>query len=162
MNLMMLLEMASSAFGERVAFGSKDGSGITYQELYERAGKASQYFKETNAEHVSFLAESNLGLPISLFGSSWAGLPFVPLNYRLAADEVQALADRISPTVPVTNNDLSSIVQGKEGVSLVTGDQLIDITTAGATPDPSWNMDPEEIAILLFTSGTTGAPKVAV
>ena len=38
---MMLLEMASSAFGERVAFGSKDGSGITYQELYERAGKAS-------------------------------------------------------------------------------------------------------------------------
>ena len=54
MNLMMLLEMASSAFGERVAFGSKDGSGITYQELYERAGKASEYFKETNAEHVSF------------------------------------------------------------------------------------------------------------
>ena len=66
MNLMMLLEMASSAFGERVAFGSKDGSGITYQELYERAGKASEYSKETNAEHVSFLAESNLGLPISL------------------------------------------------------------------------------------------------
>ena len=78
----------------------------------------------------------NLGLPISLFGSSWAGLPFVPLNYRLAADEVQALADRISPTVTVTNNDLSSIVQGKEGVSLVTGDQLIDITTAGATLIP--------------------------
>ena len=61
---------------------------------------------------------------------------FCSLNYRLAADEVQALADRISPTVTVTNNDLSSIVQGKEGVSLVTGDQLIDITTAGATPDP--------------------------
>ena len=96
MNLMMLLEMASSAFGDRVAFGSKDGSGITYQDLYEKAGKASQHFTEANADHVSFLGESNLALPISLFGSSWAGLPFVPLNYRLAGEEVQALADRIT------------------------------------------------------------------
>ena len=98
MNLMMLLEMASSAFGDRVAFGSKDGSGISYQDLYERAGRASKYFEETKSQHVSFLAESNFALPISLFGSSWAGLPFVPLNYRLASDEVQALADRITPT----------------------------------------------------------------
>jgi acyl-CoA synthetase (AMP-forming)/AMP-acid ligase II len=162
MNLMMLLEMASSAFGDRVAFGSKGGSGITYQDLYDRSGRAGQYFKETHANHVSFLAESNLSLPIALFGSSWAGLPFVPLNYRLASDEVQALADRITPTVTVTNNELADILVGQDSVTLVTGEDLIDVSADGDIPDPSWNMDPEEIAILLFTSGTTGTPKAAV
>ena len=52
MNLMMLLEMASSAFGDRVAFGSKDGSGISYQDLYERAGRASKYFEELSLIHI--------------------------------------------------------------------------------------------------------------
>ena len=162
MNLMMLLEMASSAFGDRVAFGSKDGSGISYQDLYERAGRASKYFEETKAQHVSFLAESNFALPISLFGSSWAGLPFVPLNYRLASDEVQALADRITPTLTVTNNDLSEILEDKEGVTVISEEQFIELSARGDIGEPSWDMNPEEIAILLFTSGTTGAPKAAV
>ena len=108
--LMMLPEMASSAFGERVAFGSKDGSGITHQELYERAGKAMS-IKETNAEHVFSRVQFRSAYIFIRIIMGWPA--FVPLNYRLAADEVQALADRISPTVTVTNSDLSALCRAK-------------------------------------------------
>ena len=83
MNLMMLLEMAAGGFGDRVAFGPAE-SGLTVRKLYERAGAAATHFCQTGAEHVAMVDVTSIALPISLFGAAWAGLPFVPVNSRLA------------------------------------------------------------------------------
>jgi len=74
MNLMMLLEMASSGFGERTAIGSK-GRGLTYEQLFQRAGGAATRFREAGIERVSMVDVSSEALPIALFGSAWAGVP---------------------------------------------------------------------------------------
>ena len=47
MNLMMLLEMASTGFGERTAVGSLEGPNLTYAELYAAAANAADRF-DTN------------------------------------------------------------------------------------------------------------------
>ena len=119
MNLMMLLEMASSAFGDRVAIGGHDGSGITYQDLYNRSGRASELLSQHGSEHVSLLDESSLALPIAVVGSSWAGLPFVPLNYRLASEDVVSLVDRISPTFTIGDGEGADLVIGSANLSLI-------------------------------------------
>ncbi len=160
---MMLLEMASSGFGHRVAIGSRDGSGMTYQDLYDQSGRASDYLQQRNVEHVSFFDESSPALPVSLFAAAWAGLPFVPLNYRLSNVDTYSLFERITPTFTISDGaELENIISGVDGVQSTAWHLFLTDSAEGAIPEPTWNMDPDEIAVLLFTSGTTGDPKAAV
>jgi acyl-CoA synthetase (AMP-forming)/AMP-acid ligase II len=160
-NIMMLLEMAASGFGDRVAVGNREG-GLTYQQLFDRAGAAADRFRSEPIEHVAMVDVASEALPISLFGAAWAGLPFVPINYRLADDELRALVARVSPGTVICDPAAESRVQGVDGVSTVTRPDYLADLAARAPAAPEWGMDAEDIAILLFTSGTTGVPKAAV
>lgn len=161
MNLMMLLEMAASGFGDRVAVRNADQE-LTYSELLRAAGVAAAEITESGADHVAVLDLNSLALPIALFASAWAGVPFSPLNYRLTSAEIDALIERVSPAYLVTDADRARDLSGRDDLVVKERQQFIADARSGTPRDQDWSMDPEEIAILLFTSGTTGAPKAAV
>jgi len=158
----MLLDMAVSGFGDRTAFGSV-GNGLTYADLLERSSRAGHAFSQAGTERVSFLDVSSPALPVALFGAAYAGQPFVPLNYRLADNDLVALAERTSPASIVAGQDQAPRVASVSGLSLSDRDGFLTATESGEALEPSgWPMDPDDIAVLLYTSGTTGAPKAAV
>ena len=168
MNIMMLLEMANSAFPDRIAFtNAADGSSISYQQLFERSGRAASIAQASGSEYFAIRDVSSLAMPIGLFGSAWAGLPFVPLNYRLTRPEIDALLTRVTPAYLVTEDVHTSSYVDRENISPVSRSAFLEETelqenNPESQPAETWSMDPEDVAVLLFTSGTTGEPKAAV
>jgi len=164
MNLMMLLEMAASGLGERTAVGSKT-TGLTYAELFDSAQAAARRYRNSGVEAAVLCDESSHAVPIMLFGSAWAGVPYVPLNYRLPSEDLLTLASRVGSAVAVTDETNLDRLASIDAVTTVQqGDFLADPAGGhdiGAEPG-DWNMDPDDVAVLLFTSGTTGTPKSAI
>ncbi len=161
MNIMMLLEMASSGFGDRVAIGTGDDA-LTYQELFDKAGQAATRFATADIAHVGLIDVSSPTLPVVLFGAGWAGLPFVPINYRLDVETLTTLAARVAPARAVCHPDFVDLVSSVDGISTEDRGSFLRGLDGLKPHHEAWGMDGEDIAVLLFTSGTTGDPKAAV
>ncbi len=163
MNTMMLLEMATSGFGDRVAFTDPlEGTSLTYQELYDSAGAAAHRIRESGASRVAMLDVSNLAVPVALFASGWANVPYVPINYRLTSAEIDALLARVQPAYLITDAERLPDFEGREGIQATARQSFLDLARGGGGDSEQRSMDPDDVGVLLFTSGTTGVPKAAV
>ena len=161
MNVMLLLEMAAGAAGDRLALGER-ADGLSYGRLFDLAGRAAAELRGLGVERVVYVAESSPALPVALFAAAWSGLPFVPLNYRLADDRLRLIVERQVPAVVLCDSGTEHRFAGIAGLTLVTvGGFLTSITGVEPLP-PEWSSDPEDVAVLLHTSGTSGEPKAAV
>ncbi|HEX5586437.1 MAG TPA: class I adenylate-forming enzyme family protein [Acidimicrobiia bacterium] len=142
MNVAMILEMAADALGDRVAFGNLD-DGLTYGELRD-AAKAVARRVAGDHEHVTSVAlmePLSALVPATLFGAAWAGVTYAPLNFRQTDGQLNELLDRLQPTVVAAPHWID---EAKHDTEL-------------AFPEA-----PERPAILLFTSGSSAAPKAAI
>jgi acyl-CoA synthetase (AMP-forming)/AMP-acid ligase II len=166
MNLGLLLEMVADAAPDRVVLGRR-GAGWTSALLLAASRRAAIQFAASGARHVVYLDLNSDALPVALFGAALAGLPFAPVNYRLADHQLEAILNRVGPAVVLAGPETARRVP--EGPSLTVAgpgelvpaaglDAEVAAKDAGSLP---W-VDPEETAVLLFTSGTTGEPKAAV
>ncbi|MCU1462891.1 MAG: putative O-succinylbenzoate--CoA ligase (OSB-CoA synthetase) (O-succinylbenzoyl-CoA synthetase) [Acidimicrobiales bacterium] len=160
MNLAMLLEMAADGFGDRVAVGDRS-TGLTYRELLDLARGAAALFEKHRAERVVVVDQNSDAVPIALFGAALAGTPFVPVNYRLADDRLRDVLARAAPAVAIVGPDAIERVRGIAGLDVMARDDFLEAAAKESPGEPGFT-DPDDVAVMLFTSGTTGEPKAAV
>lgn len=162
MHVPLLLEMVADIDGERVGVG-RSAEGYSYARLLAAARQTARRIRRANADAVAFVGLNSDTLPLLLFGAGVAGVPFAPVNYRLPDDQLRAVLARLAPALAVVDDDMTERAAGIDGVEVVARSAfLAEITDEADDPLDEVVVDADDIAVLLFTSGTTGEPKAAV
>ncbi len=155
MSISLLLEMAASANPDRTALVSGEMR-LTTAELSELADGGAGVITAAGTSHVAYVGLGGAMLPLLLFSSARAGAAVTPLNYRLSADGLRELIDRLPQPLVVADAEYSDVVAGA-GKQVISSDDFI---AAARTAEPAAEFaDPDDVGVVLFTSGTTSRPK---
>ncbi|KQZ62280.1 AMP-dependent synthetase [Sphingopyxis sp. Root1497] len=158
----LLLDIAADACSDRLAIGGRDG-GLDFTAYRARASRVAAWLVGKGKANTAFLGMNGDALPVLLFASGMAGTPFVPLNYRLADGDLNKLVARTAPAMLIADDEMLPRIAPVEGVELVARSDFEAAFLRGDVPEPMMLDEAEnDIAVLLFTSGTTGDPKAAV
>ncbi len=122
-------------------------------------------------DRVALSLRNGPAFVVSYFGALRAGLVVVPLNTGSTEAELSAMFAQATPRLVVAEAATAARVREAVGDTarvVVAGEASYDAighsgsrADAPPPPDPS-HLDPESLAVLLFTAGTAGRPKAAM
>jgi acyl-CoA synthetase (AMP-forming)/AMP-acid ligase II len=160
MNISLILQMAADAEPERIGLVC-DGRRWSYRSLLRAAQGAAHSISNSGVSHVALLDENSEAAAIALFGAAIAGIPYVPLNYRLADADLAALLKRIAPAY--ITGDVARVDRLSPTGEHRTWSRSGFVREAELQAGAAAEIEVEEgVAIQLFTSGTTADPKAAL
>src|SRR5438477_7102355 len=132
----MVLEMVADGLGERRAVGD-----LTFADVRTAARGVASRLRSTDppVTTLASLLPNGDHMPVALFGACWAGVSYAPLNFRLPEPAQAELLARLEPAARFDDSWMHGAHDGEPFVD-----------------------EPSRPAVLLFTSGTSAAPKAAV
>lgn len=153
---------------------------LTYAELDAAARRAAAVFRDAGVrpgDRVTVMTYNTPGFVVAAFGLWRAGAVLVPVNHKLQAPEVARLVAHSGAVLGVADASLAPVVtaaapavrwlwteadavgQDAGGAEGTPGDDDFDALVAAAEPWDGVPPDQDTIAQVLYTSGTTAAPK---
>ena len=140
---------------------------ISYAELYDRTTRLAHVLRSAGVrrgDRVAYLGPNHPSFLETLFAAGQLGAVFVPLNTRLAAPEIAyQLADSGARTL-LHAPSCGDLVEGLDVANRFTaGDETYEGLLAAASDEPvDEPVGLDAVAVIMYTSGTTGRPKGAM
>ncbi len=133
----------------------------TYEEAHAHIAAAASRLGDLRVQRETLVAATMRNTPAHLF--TWLGLMrlgavLVPANPRSSAAELAALVAQVRPALVIIDSELSGAFEQSDA-RIVAFDELGGRETAGVSPSMA---RPEDIAVMIPTSGTTGRSKLVM
>ncbi|HUF99260.1 MAG TPA: long-chain-fatty-acid--CoA ligase [Ilumatobacter sp.] len=123
-------------------------------------------------DRVAYIDKNRADYFVVLFGAAKVGAVCVAVSFRLAAREVAHIVRDSTAKVLFVGGGFHDVIEQVEddisATEMVTLDvhsrwpSLNDWLSPADTPDPGHPSGPDDVALQLYTSGTTGLPKGAM
>lgn len=166
-NLGQLFSESVAAYKNKVCLVEGDQK-LTFEETAQLvAGMAELLRKEagvTKGDHVGMLMENNIRFIIAFWAIQALGAVAVVFNTRLAPPELKRQLEFSDLKMLLSTPGLSGKVENDPAQErpfkhVVVGEDWCNVLPNGKKLAPVVDINEDETAIILFTSGTVGAPK---
>ncbi len=159
MHLASLVDMIESGFDDRVLLGTA-GDAVTGGQLGSLVRRGASTLR--GYDSLVYAGENHPLLPVALLAAAWAGIPFVPVNYRLENVQLDTLIARQPNALVLGDDRTTARISGP----VITFDDWLAAVPEDASaieaPVDDVTLDDNAIAVVLYTSGTTSEPKAAL
>ncbi len=163
MNLAAVLLATAESEPDRLALTGPEP--MTYGELAARAAAvaAAVAAKATTGDRVAIVAGNDASFAAAYLGTLAAGAIAVPLNVGSPAQELGQELDAVDPVLALVSAQSGDLARRAVGLrDAATPVVVIDDLSAAAAVPVAVPRTAHDLAVLLFTAGTAGAPKPAM
>jgi acyl-CoA synthetase (AMP-forming)/AMP-acid ligase II len=175
-----LLKRAAARFPDRTAL--TDGARrVTFTELERDANRFANYLVARGlkpGEKISTICNNSVEFVKALFGIHRAGLVWVPINTMLGPADMDYILDHAEVNFALIDDNLYGqpdrrAALQKRGIDLIAVDlagtaaaagleSFNDLITGRSEIEPEIEIDDRDLAMIIYTSGTTSRPKGAM
>ena len=135
-----------------------EGRSLTYGELDEAANRLAHLLAGHGVgpgECVAVLFPRCADAIVAMLAVVKTGAAYVPIDPAHSAARMDFVLADAAPIALITTADLRSLLDGHDLLVVDVHDPAIDAQPSNALPAPA----PENIAYIIYTSGTSGTPK---
>jgi len=140
----------------------------TYQNLYSQIYNLAQFLLKNNIsknDHIAIILENSFHWPVSFFAIMRVGAISIPLNPQMEKEELHSLLKHSETKCILTSLNLYSRINDTAeglGISIIAIDAeqtQLEIKTKPLLNIAKPEMSVDDIASIVYTSGTTAEPK---
>lgn len=165
--IQQMLEKKSSLYADKIAYSTRKEdlsvSSLAFSEVFTLLTHFSARLRAlglNKREHVAIVGENSPQWAISYFAAIWAGAIAVPLDARARTEHIKQVLALSDSRFLIASGGFAEALGNTGAVEhVIQMDNVLEIQTNTEETVPAEKLEPEDIADIVFTSGTTGNPK---